>query len=57
MNYSSNECNEKSKQMEEKIYRLEQEKSALERQLQNQSEVLAAARQNTQTQETKLSHV
>ena len=43
--------------MEEKIYRLEQEKSALERQLQNQSEVLAAARQNTQTQETKLSHV
>ena len=43
--------------MEEKILRLEQEKSALERQLQNQSEVLAAARQNTQTQETKLSHV
>ncbi|XP_027055610.1 TNF receptor-associated factor 3-like, partial [Pocillopora damicornis] len=57
MNYSSNECNEKLKQMEEKIYRLEQEKSTLEHQLQNQAEVLAAARQNTQTQQTKLSHV
>ena len=57
MSYSSHECNEKSKQMEEKIYRLEQEKSALEHQLQNQAEVLAAARQNIQTQQTKLSHV
>ena len=43
--------------MEEKIYRLEQEKSTLEHQLQNQAEVLAAARQNTQTQQTKLSQV
>ena len=57
MNHSSHKCNEKSKQMEEKIYRLEQEKSALEHQLQNQAEVLAAARQNIQTQQTKLSHV
>ena len=43
--------------MEEKIYRLEQEKSTLEHQLKNQAEVLAAARQNTQTQQAKLSHV
>ena len=57
MSYSSHECNEKSKQIEEKTYRLEQEKSALEHQLQNQAEVLAAARQNIQTQQTKLSHV
>ena len=57
MSYSSHEYNEKSKQIEEKIYRLEQEKSALEHQLQNQAEVLAAARQNIQTQQTKFSHV
>ena len=43
--------------MEEKIYRLEKEKSALEKQLQNQAEQAAAARQNIQTQQTKLSHV
>ena len=43
--------------MEEKICRLEKEKSALEKQLQNQAEQAAAARQNIQTQQTKLSHV
>lgn len=57
MNYSSYECNEKSKQLEEKIYRLEQEKTALEHQLRNQVEELAAARQNIQTQQTNLSMV
>ncbi|PFX22552.1 TNF receptor-associated factor 3-like [Stylophora pistillata] len=57
MNYSSHECNEKSKQMEEKIGCLEQEKTALEHQLQNQAAELAAARQNIQTQQTKLSMV
>ena len=40
------------------MYRLEQEKKiALEHQLQNQAEVLVAARQNIQTQQTKLSYV
>ena len=56
-NIESHDCNEKSKQIEEKMYRLEQEKIALEHQLQNQAEVLAAARQNIQTQQTKLSYV
>ncbi|PFX22535.1 TNF receptor-associated factor 5 [Stylophora pistillata] len=50
MNYSSHECNEKSKQVEEKICRLVQEKTALEHQLQNQAAELAA-------QQTKLSMV
>ena len=45
MNHSSHKCNEKSTQMEEKKSK------------KNQAEVLAAARQNIQPQQTKLSHV
>lgn len=41
--------------MEEKVYHLENEKRALEQQLQNLTEELAAATQNTQTQLTKIS--
>ncbi|KAJ7361783.1 TNF receptor-associated factor 3 [Desmophyllum pertusum] len=54
MNFSSHECNKKNKEMEEKVSRLENEKTALENQLQNQTEELAAARQNIQTQQTKI---
>lgn len=43
--------------MEEKVTRLENEKGTLEQQLQNQTEELAAARQNTQTSHTKISIV
>ena len=43
--------------MEEKVTSLEGEKSALEQQLQHQTEELAAARQNIQTQQTKISIV
>ena len=43
--------------MEETICRLEKEKSALEHQLQNQAEEFAAARQNIQTQQTKISMI
>ena len=57
MNHSSHKCAEKTKQMEEKICRLEREKSALEHQLQNQEEQVATTRQNIKTQQTKLSHV
>ena len=49
MNYSIHEQNKKNKEMEEKFSHLENEKRALEQQLQNQSEELAAARQ-AQTQ-------
>ncbi|KAJ7361786.1 hypothetical protein OS493_014427 [Desmophyllum pertusum] len=54
MNFSSHECNKKNKHIEEKVSRLENEKTALENQLQNQTEELAAARQNIQTQQTKI---
>ncbi|KAJ7370618.1 TNF receptor-associated factor 3 [Desmophyllum pertusum] len=54
MNLSSHKCNKKNKEMEEKVSRLEKEKTALENQLQNQTEELAAARQNIQTQQTKI---
>ncbi|KAJ7365563.1 TNF receptor-associated factor 3 [Desmophyllum pertusum] len=54
MNFSSHECNKKNKEMEEKVSRLQKEKTALENQLQNQTEELAAARQNIQTQQTKI---
>ena len=40
--------------MEEKVSRLENEKNALEQQLQNQTEELVAARNNIQTQQTKI---
>jgi len=55
MNYSTHEQNKKNKEMEEKVSHLENEKRTLERQLQNQTEELAAARQNIQTQHTKIS--
>ena len=55
MNRSSHECAKKTKSMEETICRLEKVKSALEHQLQNQAEEFAAARQNIQTQQTKIS--
>ena len=57
MNYSTHEQNKKNKEMEEKVSRLENEKRTLEQQLQNQTEELAAARQNIQTQHTKISIV
>jgi len=57
MNYSTREQNKKNKEMEEKVSHLENEKMTLEQQLQNQTEELAAARQNIQTQHTKISIV
>ena len=55
MNYSTHEQNKNNKELEEKFSRLENEKRALEQQLQNQTEELAVARQNMQTQQTKMS--
>lgn len=55
MNKSALESHRKSEEMKEKISRLEQEKNALEQQLQNQTEELVAARINIQTQQTKMS--
>ena len=43
--------------MAEKVSHLENEKRTLEQQLQNQTEELAAARQNIQTQHTKISTI
>ena len=57
MNYSTHEQNKKNKEMEEKVSHLENEKRTLEQQLQNQTEELVAARQNIQTQQTKISIV
>ena len=57
MNRSSNEYQKKSKEMEEKVSRLENEKNALERQLENQTEELVAARINLQTQQTKIAMI
>ena len=57
MNYSTHEQNKKNKEMEEKVSHLENEKRTLEQQLRNQTEELAAARQNIQTQHTKISIV
>ena len=54
MNHSSHEYNKKNREMEEKVSRLENEKNALEQQLQNQTEELVAARNNIQTQQTKI---
>ncbi|KAJ7365562.1 TNF receptor-associated factor 3 [Desmophyllum pertusum] len=56
MNLSSHECNKKNKEMEEKVSWLEKEKTALENQLQNQTEELAAARQNIQNTANKNCH-
>ena len=55
MNFSTQEQNKKNKVMAEKVSHLENEKRTLEQQLQNQTEELAAARQNIQTQHTKIS--
>ena len=57
MNYSTYEQNKKNKEMEEKVSHLENEKRTLEQLLQNQTEELAAARQNIQTQHTKIAIV
>ena len=57
MNYSTHEQNKKNKEMEEKVFRLENEKRTLEQQIRSQTEELAAARQNIQTQHTKISIV
>ena len=57
MNHSTQQYKKKNQEMEEKVIRLEEEKGALEQQLQNQTEELAAARQNMQTQQTKISIV
>ena len=57
MNFSTQEQNKKNKEMEEKVSRLESEKSTLEQQIRSQTEELAAARQNIQTQHTKISIV
>ena len=57
MNNSNHQYKKKNEEMKEKISRLEEEKSALEQQLRNQTEELAAARQNIQTQQTKISMV
>ena len=57
MNHSTHQYKTKNQEMEEKVIRLEEEKGALEQQLQNQTEELAAARQNIQTQQTKISIV
>jgi len=54
MNHSSHEYNKKNREMEEKVSRLENERHALEQQLQNQTEELAAARINIQTHQTKI---
>ena len=57
MNYLTHEQNKKNKEMEEKVSRLENEKRTLEQQIRSQTEELAAARQNIQTQHTKISIV
>ena len=55
MNYSTRQQKKKNKEMEEKVSYLENEKTTLEQQLRNQTEELAIARQNIQTQHTKIS--
>jgi len=55
MNYSTHEQSKKNKEMEKKVSHLENEKRTLEQQVQNQTGELAAARQNIQTQHTKIS--
>ena len=55
MNQSSYKCHALAKETGEKISRLETEKKALELQLLNQNEELAAARISIQTQQTKIS--
>ena len=55
MNHSTRQQEKKNKEMEEKVSYLENEKTTLEQQLQNQTEELAIARQNIQTQYTKIS--
>ena len=57
MNYSTQEQNKKNKEMEEKVSHLENEKRILEQQIRSQTDELAAARQNMQTQHTKISIV
>ena len=57
MNCSTRQQKKKNKEMEDKVSHLENEKRTLEQQLQNQTQELAAARQNIQTQHTKISSI
>ena len=57
MNHSICEYTLKQKGLEEQVSGLINEKRILERQLQNQTEELVAARINIQTQQTKLSRI
>ena len=57
INHSSCEYTLKQKGLEEQVSGLINEKSILERQLQNQTEELVVARINIQTQQTKLSRI
>ena len=57
MNHSSQEHNRKNKEMKEELSRLQNDKNALQQQLQNQTQELVAARNNIQTQQTKISMI
>ena len=57
MNHSTCQYSLKQKELEEQVSGLVNEKSILERQLQNQTEELVAARINVQTQQTKISRI
>ena len=57
VNHSTCEYTLKQKELEEQVSGLINEKSILERQLQNQTEELVVARINIQTQQTKLSRI
>ena len=57
MNHSTSQYTLKQKELEEQVSGLINEKSILERQLQNQTEELVAARINVQTQQTKISRI
>ena len=57
MNHSTRQYILKQKELEEQVSGLINEKSILERQLQNQTEELVAARINVQTQQTKISRI
>ena len=57
MNYTSQENNRKNKEMEDELSRLQNDNNALQQQLRNQTQELVAARNNIQTQGTKISMI
>ena len=57
MNHSSQEHNRKNKEMEKELSRLQNDKNTLQQQLRNQTQELVAARNNIQTQQTKISMI